>query len=97
MVAYEKVFLPIEMGGLGIRNVVSFNQALLGKWLWRYGHEVTFLWRRVISTKYGEGKGVTKVCGRANGCGLWRSISEGWESFSMHFSFVVGDGTWILF
>ena len=49
--------LPIELGGLGIRNVVSFNQGLLGKWLWRYGHEVTHLWWRVISTKYGEGQG----------------------------------------
>ena len=30
-------------------------------------------------------------------CGLWRSINEGWESFSKHFSFVVGDGTRIRF
>ena len=54
---------------------------------------------RVISIKYGEGKGgwSTKVCRKTDGFGLWRSISEGWESFSMHFSFVVGDGTWILF
>ena len=27
----KKVCLPIEMGGLGIRNAVSFNQVLLGK------------------------------------------------------------------
>ena len=27
---YDKVYLPIEMGGLGIWNVVSFNQVLLG-------------------------------------------------------------------
>ena len=57
LVAWEKVCLPVEMGGLAIRSVVSFNQALLGKWLRRYGHEVIHLWRRVISTKYGEGQG----------------------------------------
>ena len=49
--------LPVEMGGLGIRSVVPFNQALLGKWLWRYGHEVSHLWWQVISAKYGEGQG----------------------------------------
>ena len=99
LVASEKVCLPVEMGGLEIRSVVSFNQALLGKWLWRYGHEDTHLWRRVISTKYGEGQGgwCSKVCRRTHGCGLWRSIDEGWESFSKHLSFVVGEGTHIRF
>ena len=49
--------------------------------------------------KYGEGKGgwCTRVCRRAHGCGLWQSISEGWEIFSKHLSFVVGDGSRILF
>ena len=30
LVAWEYVCLPVEFGGLGIRSVVSFNQALLG-------------------------------------------------------------------
>ena len=33
LVAWEKVCLPRESGGLGIRTLASFNQALLGKWL----------------------------------------------------------------
>ncbi|XP_075645160.1 uncharacterized protein LOC142616177 [Castanea sativa] len=99
LVAWDKVCLPIEMGGLGLRKVVSFNQALLGKWLWRYGHEDTHLWRWVISSKYGEDQRGwrTRDCRRSHGCSLWRSINEGWEDFSKHLSFVVGQGTRIRF
>jgi hypothetical protein len=32
LVEWEKVCSPIDEGGLGIRNVRRFNQALLGKW-----------------------------------------------------------------
>ena len=76
-----------------------FNQALLGKWLWRFGQEGTHLWWRVVATKYGEGQGGwnTKVYRRAHGCGLWCGINEGWESFSKHLALVVGDGSRILF
>jgi len=45
LVAWEKVCSPLEMGGLGVRKLVHFNQALLGKCLWRFGQEGTHLWR----------------------------------------------------
>ena len=99
LMAWEKVCLLCQLGGLGIRKLTPFNQALLGKWLWRYDHETSHLWRRVIAMKYGEGKGgwCIRACSRAHGFGLWQSISEGWETFAKHFSFVVGDGSCILF
>ena len=52
LVNWAKVCKPLQVGGLGIRRLGSFNSALLGKWLWRYGMETDALWRRVIEAKY---------------------------------------------
>ena len=40
--------------GLGVWKLTTFNIALLGKWLWRFGVEETRLWRRVVALKIGE-------------------------------------------
>ena len=54
LVGWDKVCAPIANGGLGIRKLTTFNKALLGKWLWRFGKEEDRLWRRVVASKFGE-------------------------------------------
>ena len=54
LLSWDKVRLPIANGGLGIRKLTTFNKALLGKWLWRFGIEENRLWRRVVTLKFGE-------------------------------------------
>jgi hypothetical protein len=53
LVSWNKVCMPIAHGVLGVRNLVAFNKALLGKWLWRFGVEESKFWRRVLVAKYG--------------------------------------------
>ena len=54
LVKWAKVCKPLQVGGLGIKHLGSFNSALLGKWLWRYGMETNALYMRVIEANYGN-------------------------------------------
>ena len=53
LVGWDKVCAPLENGGLGVRKLTTFNKALLGKWLSRFGIEETRVWRRVVALKFG--------------------------------------------
>ncbi|XP_059630150.1 uncharacterized protein LOC132273143 [Cornus florida] len=57
LVRWKQVCRPIRNGGLGLRRLVLFNKALLGKWLWRFGMERHWLWRKVVVSRFGESRG----------------------------------------
>uniref|UniRef100_A0A2N9FC99 Reverse transcriptase domain-containing protein n=1 Tax=Fagus sylvatica TaxID=28930 RepID=A0A2N9FC99_FAGSY len=95
LVAWERVCSPIQQGGLGVRHLIPFNRALLGKWLWQFGLEESHLWRLVVAAKYGEGRGgwTSNTLRGSYGCSLWKHIRMGWEDFSMHIHLEVGSGS----
>ena len=99
LVKWAQVCSPLQSSSLGIRNLRAFNQALLGKWLWRYRRETTHLWRRGIESKYGNNWGgwCTKKVSIPYGISLWRTIRQGWPVFSKSIQFEVGVGDIIKF
>jgi hypothetical protein len=99
LVSWSTVCSPISEGGLGIRNLRIFNQALLGKWLWRFAHEREALWRSVVDAKYGStwvGWCSLNPHG-SHGVGLWKNIRKGWSLFNSHTRFILGNGSRIRF
>ena len=99
LVNWNKVCSPISEGVLGIRKLRVFNQALLGKWLWRYTHEREAWWRIVMDAKYGSEWGGWHSVDTIgpHGVGLWRFISRGWRLFSSHTRFDPANGSNIIF
>ena len=99
LVAWDKVCLLVECGGLGIWRVGLFNKALLRKWLWHFGKENHRLWHQVIADKYGEARGgwCTRGVRGAHECGMWRSIKEGTKKFFSQILYNVGEGSHVSF
>ncbi len=94
LVKWDTICSPIADGGLGVRKLVPFNRALLGKWLWRFGEEGDRLWKRVLIARYGAACGgwSTGLVRGSHGCGLWKGIMQGWERFNAHLRYKVGIG-----
>ena len=99
LVNWDRVCTPIQCGGLGIRNLVTFNQALLGKWLWRYATEREALWRKIVELKYGSMRGgwCSTIVQGTYGTSLWKTIRKGWPRFAAYVSFKVGNGALLSF
>ena len=91
LVSWSKICEPIQHGGLGVKDLQRFNKALLGKWLWCYGTDRAALWRQVVAAKYGSSWG--DWCSKEVKESLWKSIYQGWPSFSKYLFFLVGDGS----
>ena len=89
----------MRQGGLGIRNLVVLNKALLGKWSWRFAVERHSLWKQVIIDKFGvaEGGWCSREARRAYGVGVWKAIRKDWESIRSRSHFVVGNGRKVRF
>ena len=79
LVKWNIICNPIQNGGLGVKNLRRFNQALLGKWLWRYGTDREALWWQVVEAKYsGMWGGWCSDIGRGPyGVSLWKFIRQG--------------------
>ena len=51
LVVWEKVFMPFDKGGLGLRRFSSMNDSLLAKLIWRW-HKEEGEWRDIGNDKY---------------------------------------------
>ena len=69
-IKWDTVCLPKERGGLGIKDITTFNLALLGKWKWSLFQHQGELWARILESKYGGWRSLNEAP-RSNRESIW--------------------------
>lgn len=73
-IKWESVYLPKEHGGLGIKDINTFNLALLGKWKWKMFQHQRELWVRVLESKYGGWRNLSELPRISSESIWWRDL-----------------------
>lgn len=91
-VAWETMTLPKYAGGLGFRDVETFNEALLAKIGWRLLQDPRSLLAQVLLGKYAKDSTFLDCPVPSSASHGWRSILAGRELFRKGLSWAVGNG-----
>ncbi|XP_018458925.1 uncharacterized protein LOC108829834 [Raphanus sativus] len=83
-------------GGLGFREIQSFNDALLAKVSWRILKSPTSLLARVLAEKYYHNQDFLTVNPPASCSHGWRGILIGQDLLKGHIGWAIGDGKSVL-
>ena len=99
LVSWATVCTEKKKGGFGIKSFSKMNKALLSKWNWRFANDRNSLWRKIISSKFGESLDGwhTRDLRGGYGTSLWKEIRKEWSSFFQNAVLSLGDGRRINF
>ena len=75
-IKWEAVCMPKEEGGLGVKDITSFNVALMGKWKWELFQSQGELWVRLLNSKYGGWRGLSEHPRPAKESIWWRDLKK---------------------
>ena len=101
-VKWDTVCLPKVRGGLGIKDLNKFNEALLGKWGWQLANNPHQLWARILVSIYGRWHALLHGRGSGDSSPWWKDLKLIFQqqhqcSLTTHLRWKVGNGARIQF
>ncbi|WOL10701.1 reverse transcriptase [Canna indica] len=87
----KEIVKQIYEGGLGLLNLNSHNQAILGGWIWKLRQNKEKQWVDILKAIFTDFDHLCASRGRLSH--VWRGVIRGLDFFNSSLSFQVGEGT----
>ncbi|KAL8502039.1 hypothetical protein ACS0TY_021246 [Phlomoides rotata] len=91
-IAWKKLCRPRKKGGLGLKDLRSFNKVMLGKQGWRILQNPTSLLSRTLQARYFRRRNFLTADVGYNPSFTWRSIIDGMEGLKLGMVWMIGNG-----
>jgi|UniRef100_A0A2N9ED81 hypothetical protein len=91
-VPWSTLCKPKKSGGLGLRDLGKFNEALLAKQVWRLMHNTSSLFYRVFKSKYFPRCSILEAKPNTRGSLAWKSIAGATSLINKGLIWRVGSG-----
>jgi len=91
-ISWRKMTKSFKMGGLGFRDIKTFNSALLAKLSWRILQNPSCLLARVFTGKYCQNRSFLDCFVPSSASYGWRSICVGRDLLKPHIGKIIGTG-----
>lgn len=90
--AWKRVCIPKRERGLGFRDLEMFNQALLGKQVWRIMQNPNCLMARFLRARYFPDGDILNATLKKKSSYAWKSILHGKEWIVKGMGYIIGNG-----
>ncbi|XP_048630790.1 uncharacterized protein LOC125604440 [Brassica napus] len=91
-IAWDKITASKKEGGLGIRDMMAFNKALLAKQVWRLITQPSSLLARVYKAKYYRKTNILDSRSYQTSSFAWRSLVQTFPLITRGLKWIIGDG-----
>ncbi|KAJ4788160.1 RNA-directed DNA polymerase (reverse transcriptase)-related family protein [Rhynchospora pubera] len=92
LIAWKNVCKPVEKGGLGVKHLQSFGEALFMKIVWALMADEDKPWVQMCKAKYYPKVGYLRARYSAGGSKMWRQVLSKRELFKEQVEWRIGNG-----
>ncbi|KAJ4757443.1 RNA-directed DNA polymerase (reverse transcriptase)-related family protein [Rhynchospora pubera] len=92
LISWKKVCVPIEKGGLGVKDIQCFGEALFQKVVWTLMSNDRTMWAQVVKAKYYPRIGFWNAKSNSSASPMWKQVNKLKQRFKEDVGWCIGDG-----